>query len=566
MNPINQAQLEKFSESFDLTEYNESDTFELYSIHSVLNGLLGENIEAAKAHLVGQEFGLDGIAILLNGQIIHDSEDLKEKLEHETRPTYSFHFFQAKTSPSFKYGDVAKFFDAVVSFFQDPDLHSTEQLKELANIKDEIFRNTLRQNPSLSLHYCTTGTYNPDENLKRLTEGTHNELKDLHLFSDIKIGFFGAGELQHGYRSSTQKNEVQFNFRNNITLPSHPNVGEAYIGYIDGSELLKLISRDINEQAQLDRRVFYDNVRDYDPNSEINNEIKLGITKGDQKSFIFKNNGVTVVAKSVARTGDAFTIEEFQIVNGCQTSTVLFENAIHIQGLQIPFRLIITNDSDFVSEVIVGTNSQNPVKPEQFWALRDFMKDLEEYFLASQKPHTLFLERRENQYLEESVEKTKIIKPQDLLKALTAIFKLQPQTASRDWRKIKREYEDHFFKDDHNHLAYFCAAYGSYSFDYLIRNKKLDRKFNVFKYYILAQIANSHSINESLIEKSDKPSNKTLTNFLNCVSEESQFLDACVLCARNIENSIQESLGKEYPREKMRDHIRSDSFVTQILK
>ena len=117
----------------------------------------------------------------------------------------------------------------------------------------------------------------------------------------------------------------------------------------------------------------------------------------------------------------------------------------------MPFRLIGTSEPEFVSDVIVGTNSQNPVKLEQIWALRPFMKDLEEYFTAGQKPLQLFLERRENQYLDESIEKTKIIKPQDLIKALTAIFKLKPQTASRDWRKIKQEYEDHFLETVTNH-------------------------------------------------------------------------------------------------------------------
>ncbi|NBR35403.1 MAG: hypothetical protein EBT90_12215 [Rhodobacteraceae bacterium] len=205
------------------------------------------------------------------------------------------------------------------------------------------------------------------------------------------------------------------------------------------------MSKDVNGIITLDRRVFFDNVRDFDPNSDINKKINEDVDKGDKNSFVFKNNGITVVAKSISRTGDAFTIEEFQIVNGCQTSSVLFGLADQLDDVFVPFRLIGTSEPEFVSDVIVGTNSQNPVKLEQIWALRPFMKDLEEYFTAGQKPLQLFLERRENQYLDESIEKTKIIKPQDLIKALTAIFKLKPQTAFRDWRKIKTGIRGPFF-------------------------------------------------------------------------------------------------------------------------
>ena len=57
------------------------------------------------------------------------------------------------------------------------------------------------------------------------------------------------------------------------------------------------------------------------------------------------NNGVTIVADSISKTGDTFTIEDYQIVNGCQTSHVLcnFNNAGGPTGpIQIPVKLIVS--------------------------------------------------------------------------------------------------------------------------------------------------------------------------------------------------------------------------------
>lgn len=53
MHPVILSQLNKFSESFSISDFSESDKFELYSIHSIINGKLGENIDCNMAHLKG---------------------------------------------------------------------------------------------------------------------------------------------------------------------------------------------------------------------------------------------------------------------------------------------------------------------------------------------------------------------------------------------------------------------------------------------------------------------------------------------------------------------------------
>ena len=61
------------------------------------------------------------------------------------------------------------------------------------------------------------------------------------------------------------------------------------------------------------------------------------------------NNGVTIIAKTVKQSGSNFRIEDFQIVNGCQTSHVVFDQRFDLdESVAIPLRLIETKDDDVI--------------------------------------------------------------------------------------------------------------------------------------------------------------------------------------------------------------------------
>ncbi|XAW88191.1 AIPR family protein [Vibrio sp. CDRSL-10 TSBA] len=164
-------------------------------------------------------------------------------------------------------------------------------------------------------------------------------------------------------------------------MPDHAEVDEAYIGYIPASEILEIALGEEDQEGfrHINRSLFYDNVRDFNPDSEINKSIISEIKSGDATSFVFKNNGITVVSNSIDRKGDIFNLEDYQIVNGCQTTNILAYARDHIDNIHVPLRLIGCSNPEFISSVIIGTNKQNEVKEDQFWALRPFMKDLEEY-------------------------------------------------------------------------------------------------------------------------------------------------------------------------------------------
>jgi hypothetical protein len=80
INPIIRAQIKTFREMNPHEEMNDSEFFEIMSMFSIENGVLGENIDPFKAHLKGDEFGIDGVAISIQGKLCTDVDEAAEVL------------------------------------------------------------------------------------------------------------------------------------------------------------------------------------------------------------------------------------------------------------------------------------------------------------------------------------------------------------------------------------------------------------------------------------------------------------------------------------------------------
>ena len=364
-------------------------------------------------------------------------------------------------------------------------------IDDLIGAKDAIYdRGTGKRNPRVSCYYIATGNYEQPARIEKLRTNFRDKLSETNIFDSdtITVEFVGAKELQTWYRAATTSVEVEIDFPRNVVMPDNDHVEEAYIGYIDAKNLVRLFTLydSDGDAIGINRAVFFDNIRDYDPKSKINQAIKQSVRDSGGAEFVFRNNGITVVSRNIDRTGDKFKLEDFQIVNGCQTSNVIYDLLYEsddanvnsgmpdlIDTLQVPLRLIGSKDDEFVSSIIVGTNQQNPVREEQFWALRPFMKSLEEYCRTLESEEVIFLERRDNQYRNQDVERTRVMQPSVLMKAVAACLLFQPQRAARDYRGILSEYKGKIFLDEHDVRIYHAVAYLYYRIEFLWRNQRI---------------------------------------------------------------------------------------------
>ncbi|MDK3122720.1 hypothetical protein EHZ13_15800, partial [Clostridium perfringens] len=148
-------------------------------------------------------------------------------------------------------------------------------------------------------------------------------------------------------------------------------------------EYVKLL---LDSETKGIKNVFEDNIRDYlgVENNDVNRNMKERLLGEESQLFGILNNGVTIVADEIKPVGEKFNLINYQVVNGCQTSNVIFENIgdLEDKNIAIPLKIIATKDEATKNEIIKSTNSQTGLKPEQLDALNSFHRMLEDFYYS----------------------------------------------------------------------------------------------------------------------------------------------------------------------------------------
>jgi len=132
------------------------------------------------------------------------------------------------------------------------------------------------------------------------------------------------------------------------------------------------------------------------------------------------------------------------------------------------------------------------------------MKDLEIYCAGQDGDEQILIERRDNQYRDVAIERTRIMKPSDLMKVAAAAFFFQPNRAARDHRGIRKEFSDKIFLPDHSVELYHMAALALYKFDYLVRTSRVPRTYAINKFYALYALVRQFWKTPNILEASAK--------------------------------------------------------------
>jgi hypothetical protein len=241
-----------------------------------------------------------------------------------------------------------------------------------------------------------------------------------------------------------------------------------------------------DEGGDIIRTIFYDNVRDFQDYNDGNSEIRETLEADHKSRFILMNNGVTIIARELRKTGSRFNIEDYQIVNGCQSSHVIFHSRDHLDdSVQIPVRLISTRDDNVIESIIRATNRQTEVKPEQFAAITDFAKKLEQFFQTYPPALRLYYERRPCQYDRLSIERTRVITQPNMVRAFAAIFLEEPHRTSRSYKSLTDRLGGEIYGASHRLEPYYAAAYALYKLEYLFRSYKIDTGYKPARFHFL---------------------------------------------------------------------------------
>jgi hypothetical protein len=489
MDRITKSLLEDFSRQYELTDADEDKQFEAFATYLSLSRNYSESIEPASITTGdGGDTGIDGIAILVNGALVNDEDEVRELAEISGFLDVDFIFVQAERSPSFNAGKIGTFGFGVADFFaQKPRLARNDAITNAASIMETAysFSGKFRRRPSCRLYYVTTGTWAAEPELVARIDALAQDLRAMEQFDEIRFSPIGANDIQRLYTQTKNSISREITFADRVTIPEIPGVSEAYLGIIPATAFLSLIEDD---DGELIRSIFYDNVRDFQGYNPVNSEIKDTLLSSDLKSrFVLMNNGITVIAKTMRVTGNRLSLEDYQIVNGCQTSHVLqLQKDSLDSSVMVPLRVIATTDDDVVGAIIKATNRQTSVGEEQLLALSEMQKRLERFFAAFEVPKRLYYERRSRQYNSDAtIEKTRVVTLGNLIRTFAAMFLEEPHRATRNFKALLDQVGTTIFAEQDRLEPYYVSAYALYRLEFLFRNQTLEAKYKPARYQLL---------------------------------------------------------------------------------
>ncbi|MDB5243810.1 MAG: hypothetical protein JWP57_4436, partial [Spirosoma sp.] len=356
MDRVTRAYLDSFRTEQSLQEEAEDKLFEYFADYCVVSEVYEEEFDTLDVHVGGTgDLGLDGVAIVVNGVLVTTVEEADDLLALNSFLDVKFVFVQAKTTSGFSGEQISTFFDGVDEFFADkPTLPCSDEINNLRSIMSWIYNHSVkftRQKPTVELSFVTTGAWKEDAHLLAKIAKRKESLSNTGLFSKIAFTPMGADEIQASYQRSKNNATVEFSFSNKVLLPEIKGITESYLGVLPAKEYLSLIT---DPAGNIRKPLFYDNVRDFQGDNAVNSEIRKTLSEeAGQQRFAVLNNGVTLVTRGLRSTGNKFVVTDYQIVNGCQTSHVLFNSRDSLTDeLHVPLKVISTDDEEIINAII----------------------------------------------------------------------------------------------------------------------------------------------------------------------------------------------------------------------
>ncbi|OQV41836.1 hypothetical protein BZ160_08635 [Pantoea vagans] len=490
MDRITNSLLDTFTEQNELNRLEKSVRFEHFSNFSIVSKLIRSTFDLEDIHTgSGNDCAIDGIVISINGKIIDSVESFDDFIPNCSYIDVDIIFIQSKTTSSFDGSQILNFCHGVKDFLADnSSLPQNQKVKDIKKLWNKILSHSDMMHsrlPIIRLYYVCTGVWVDDTHLVSLIESSKREIQELAISEKVVFNPYGAIDIQKLYLDTKNKLSITINLPNRITLPDITGIKESFFGVVPFSEYIKLIQ---DENGTI-YNIFYDNVRDFQGDNPVNTKIKTTLEDGKFDLFSVLNNGVTVVTSSLISAGNRFTLHDYQIVNGCQTSNVLHscQNLAGIENVYVPIKIIVTNDDDIKTDITLATNSQTEVKPEQLEALSIFQKQLELYY-NTEKSVPLYYERRSQQYNSLTIKKTQIVSIATQVKCYASMFLDSPHLVSGYYGTIFNRFKSQIFSLSHKLPPYYVCSLTLFRIDQLFRSENLKKDHKKYKYLALMVI------------------------------------------------------------------------------
>lgn len=176
-------------------------------------------------------------------------------------------------------------------------------------------------------------------------------------------------------------------------------------------------------------------------------------------NFWYFNNGIIIGCDYFTEDGDEIKLENFSIVNGCQTTNIIgnYEGKNKLEEFWIPCKIISSNydeDRDFINAVAEASNTQKPINLRDLVSNRTEQKKLKRDLLNNDPPIYIEIKRGEKKPSKSQFkEKWQRTTNEEVAQLITSVIYQKPGTARSqkknlfDTTKSREELYNKIFKN-----------------------------------------------------------------------------------------------------------------------
>ena len=470
-NPMLNAKFNDYVDKYELDRKREEENKKRYICYAYLSQIQPERLDRdfdlldkiCDARL--EELGIIGFAIALNEQFLTTKTDIDDILQNERKGKGKFDLY-------------------LLSYYKEISIDEimSKIIEEKKNIEfSEIIDYMSSQKVILKWEEL------PTVNLIIISDETKDVVTKKNDSFTQKIYQINEEKLFRIAKSNDNDYEPVLEYTDEFTLPNGQGDGQTIVALCEAKQLINILK---NEDGMIRANIFDANVRAYQGNTDVNNEIINTLQKCPE-NFVLYNNGITIVCSKLERKGKKLKIETPQVVNGCQTCNLLFKaykKGIDLSKVKVIVKTIETTDEIVTQGIVRGTNRQNIVYEEAFETIRQFHKDLEDFFNIMEVPgfKKIYYERRSKQYYFNSqIKPYQKISFRMLIQSMVAMYMNKVEISHRHESKLITEYKDKLFVDGHSFYPYYVAGLLTTNLDYLMKKNKNFTDVKNYKKHIL---------------------------------------------------------------------------------
>lgn len=491
MHKLVTSSLNDFRKKFSV-DRKESEAFELFINYMQYNKYCADYIDIEDLYVPDPEPGIDGAMIFCNDEYVSSVDDMN-KIFSTSKKDVDVHivFTQAKTGESWDKKQINTFESALLDFLSDEkEYEYSDYLLNVSDMIQNIFDNIGRISAGRPSVECIFANSAPDtlpREIESAQKSIERKLKNLDVFKNIEVKIIGRSGVSGSWVAANGMSEATFSVIGMAAFPAIPSVDMGYVVTMDASAFVESVLCD--DDGKLKHNIFDQNVRDYiGEDNNVNNSMINTIIDTDKRDlFGVLNNGITIIASEVKVAGLSFNVKDYSIVNGCQTSNVLYRNKDVLGKASVVVKIIGTRAESVVDDVVRSTNSQTKVDDSQFLAMMDSVKSIESYFNAIEdNEFKLYFERRKNQYNKLSDIKTiRIFDIKEIARIVGSMYFDKPEIASRYPRRLTSDLSSVVFSDKNSPEIYYAAALAAYRLKLIFSNKGLDADVRPLRWHLL---------------------------------------------------------------------------------